>query len=171
VTDCVVLSTEIEPGQYVCLRTKSALGAVVRAFCHSPYDHVVVATGGGMCVQATIRGVKESPLVDFRGCQAVVSTDRMTQAHSKAIVAKARSYVDDEYGWQYLPVIATRLAGVKWNWLVRVSQDQDAMICSELAVLAGAAGGYDWLCGEPLASCVRPCQLAVRRSVAPVVWA
>lgn len=167
----MVLSTEIEPGQYVCLRTKSPLGAVVRVFCHSPYDHVVVYIGAGQCVQATIHGTRITPLDIFRGCQAVASTDRMTKAAGEAVVAKAKSMVGDEYGWQYLPVIATRLAGVKWDWLVRVSQDHDAMICSELAVLAGAAGGRDWLCGEPMASCVRPCQLAARRTVAPVVWA
>lgn len=164
--------SDIAPGRYICLKTKSPLGAVVRLFCHpSPFDHVVVATGNGRCVQATVRGVKESLLTDFWGCEAVVCTDLMSAAQGEAIAAKARTYVGDEYGWQYLPLIALRKAGLRSEWAVRVCQDSDAVICSELAVLAGKAGGMDWLCGgETDAAMVRPDELANRPTVAPVAW-
>lgn len=166
-------STAIPAGAYVCLKTRSPFGALVRLFTYpSPFDHTVIASGDGMCVQATTRGVKETPLDDFAECLAVVSTDPMSEAQATAVVTHARRFTGDEYAFPAVIVIGLRKFGAKWNWLLRISGDKDALFCSELAVKAGltASPAMDWLCGEASPALVTPAELAARPGMAPVVW-
>lgn len=169
----IVLSSEIEAGRYVALKTRSAFGGLIRLFCKSPYDHVIVAIGNGQCVQATLRGVKQTPLAAFRGCQAVVSTDPTTLEQAAGIVSFVRGRVGNEYAFPLIGVIALRKLGLRSAWLIRVCRDNDAEFCSELAVLAGLSARPPktaWLCGEPSPACVRPDEMAALPDVAPVAW-
>ena len=171
------LASELQPGTYVCLKTRSPFGALVRLFCRSEWDHAVLVTGPGEICQATLRGVKTGPLSQFSGCLAVANTaEPMTGQQRDAAVAYGRAVAmqQEEYAFALLPVIALRLAGVRSAWLLRRGQAGDgdpAVICSELVAEAGSRGGLDWLCGEPSAAVVRPDDLAGRKPfMRSVVW-
>lgn len=166
------LASELQPGTYVVLRTRSFFGAVIRFFCRSQWDHAVLVTGPGEITQATLRGVKTGPLSQFSGCLAVAnSAEDMTPAQRRNAATFMKALDRDEYAFALLPVIALRLAGVKWSWLIRLTQDRDAVICSEAVAQAGQHIGKDWLCGEPSAAAVQPCELAGRRPfMRSVVW-
>jgi hypothetical protein len=170
----VVLASELQPGTYVCLRTRSLFGWAVRAFTRSPYDHAVLVTAPGGIVQATVRGVKVGLLSQFRGCVAVAnSAEPIAEDARLAIATKGLSYVGDEYAFPLVLVTGLRKLGLSWPWLVRVCQDNDAVFCSELVCLAGTATSpaQPWLCGEPSAATVRPDEMADRSPfMRAVVW-
>lgn len=168
----VVLASELQPGTYVCLKTRTWLGWLVRLFCRSPFDHAVLVVAPGEIVQATTKGVHRGPLPQFRGCLAVANAgDRIWSHDREAIVAKALTYAGDEYAFPAIVVIGLRKLGLKWNWLLRASADKDAVFCSELVALAGRAGHQDWNCSEETAATVTPAQLAGRAPyMRSVVW-
>jgi hypothetical protein len=158
----------IPPGSYACLRTRSPFGWLIRLFTRSQYDHVVIVTGPATIVEAAVTGVREDALSRYAGCLAAADTgDRITDAQRAAIVASALSFTGDEYAWGTILVLALRLAGIRWRWLQRLAHDRDALICSQLAVLAGLAGGQDWG-GSQDPAMVTPAYLAARPQMAPV---
>lgn len=168
----IVLASEIEAGRYICLRTGSAFGALIRLFTGSPFDHVILITGPGQCTQATVRGVKTGPLSQFAGALAVAnSAEDMTAAQRDAVVKFALARDGDEYAWPLIGVLGLRRLGARWTWLLKISADKDALDCSELAASAGASAGLPaWLCGEPSAMLTEPGQMAARPVMVPVAW-
>jgi hypothetical protein len=167
-----VLASEIRPGHYLCLKTRSPFGALIRLFTRSPWDHAVLVTSPGEIVQATLRGVKHGPLAQFAGCQAVASTgEHLAPWTRDEITAAGVARVGEEYAYTLIGVIALRKLGLRQGWLLRASDDKDAVICSELVALAGQAARLDWLCGEPSPATVRPDELAGREPfMHPVAW-
>jgi hypothetical protein len=169
----VVLASELRPGMYICFRTRSLFGFVIRLFCRSPWDHAVLVTGPGEITQATLRGTRTGPLSQFRNCMACAnSAEDMTAGQRGGVVAAARSQGRDEYAYPLILVIALRLLGLRWRWLVRACQDRDAVFCSELVAASGQAAvpPLPWLCGEPSPATVRPNQLAARPCMRTLVW-
>jgi len=171
----VVLASELMPGTYLCLETRTLLGWLVRLFTRSPFDHAALVVGPGEIIQATTKGVSRGPLSQFRGCLAVAnSADRVWSSDRELIVAKALTYSGYEYAFPAIVVIGLRKLGFKWRWLLRASAsaDRDAVFCSELIALAGQAGHHDdWLCGEKSAATVTPAELAGRAPyMRSVVW-
>ena len=167
-----VLASELVPGDYVCLKTKSLFGAMIRLFTRSQYDHAVLVIAPGEIVQATLRGVRRSPLSDFHGCMAVANSgEAVTGLARVTIVAAASARVGHEYAYALIPVIGLRRLGLRWAWLLKISDDKDADICSELVSAAGQTAGEDWLCGEPSPACVTPPELSARKPfMRSVVW-
>ena len=169
----VAFVSELVPGTYMCLRTGSFLGAVVRAGTHSQYDHAVLISAPGRCIQATVHGVIESPLTAFTGCMAVanaVEGGGMAGHVREAIVAEARSLVGQEYDYPLLATLGLRLAGLRWNWLLKETSRKGAVICSELVAMAGQAGYQDWTCGSGNPALVTPAMLAARPGLESVAW-
>jgi hypothetical protein len=169
----VAFVSELTPGTYMCLRTESLLGAVVRAGTHSPYDHAVLVSAPGRCIQATVRGVTEGPLTAFTGCMAVANAAEaaaMTSHVREVIVAEARSMVGDEYDFPLLATLGLRLAGFRWQWLLNETSRKGAVICSELVAMAGQAGYQDWTCGTGNPALVTPAMLAARPGLESVAW-
>jgi hypothetical protein len=161
--DPFLLGTDVEPGRYICLQTASAFGALIRAWTHSLYDHVIVAAGDDMCIEATTKGVKRSPLSKYRGALACANTaEPMTGLQRLTVVKTVERYVGDEYAFPAVTVIGLRKLGLKWGWLLKASDDKDAVFCSELAAIGGQAAGLDWLCGEPGPALVTPAEMAAR---------
>ena len=167
-----VLASELEPGTYVCLKTRSLFGWVIRTFTRSQFDHAVLVVGSHEICQATLRGVRTGPLSAFKGCLAVAnSAEDMSPAQRANAVTFMKALRQDEYAFGLLVVIALRLAGLKHDWLIRFAQDKGAVICSEAVAEAGDHAGLDWLCGEPSAAVVRPDDLAGRKPfMRSVVW-
>jgi hypothetical protein len=167
-----VLASEIEPGRYVCTRTKSPFGFLIRIFTRSPYDHAFIVLGGGLIAEATNTGTRIDNLDRYKGQLAVANTDElMTTAQRAQVAQAARQLVGREYGWGAIGVIALRKLGLKWGWLLRFADEKDADICSEDVAIAGAAAGLDWLCGEEDPALVRPDELAARKPyMCSVAW-
>lgn len=164
-------AADLQPGDYLCVRTGSVFGWLIRAFTRSSFDHAFVCLGDGMIAEARVTGVVIDSLGLYRGALAVAnSAEPMTPAQRDAVSAKARSFAGDEYGWGTILVIGLRLLGLRWGWLLRFADDRDALICSELVALAGQAAGLDWLCSEPEPALVTPADLARRPGVEPVTW-
>ena len=170
----VVLASELEAGRYICLKTGSLFGALIRLMCGSPYDHVAVMVAPGEIVQATVRGVKRTPLSDFHGAMACVnSAEDMTAIQRDGVVKYALACDGFEYQWQLIFVLGLRKLGLTWPWLLKVAADKGAMICSELAAAAGMSAQpalTGWKCGYPSVMLVKPSDLAARRCTVPVVW-
>jgi hypothetical protein len=102
-------------------------------------------------------------LSQFRGALAVANTaEDMTDLARLTVVKTVEQYVGDEYAFPAITVIGLRKLGLKWPWLLRVSDDHDAVFCSELAAYGGQAAGLDWLCGESAPALVTPAEMAVR---------
>lgn len=170
----VILASELEPGRYVCLRTGSVFGRVIRAVTRSQFDHVILVTGPGQCTQATTRGVKTTPLSDFTGALAVANAaEQMSVWQRDAVVRFAMACDGDEYAWPSIFVLGLRALGIKWAWLLRAAADKDAKFCSELAANAGLAAVPQmtgWLCGQHNPALVEPSQMAARDCMVPVAW-
>lgn len=171
-SDGTVLASEVEAGQYMCVRTGSPFGYLIRAFTRSRIDHAFIVLGGGLIAEATTRGVKVDALSKYTGAAAVASTDALTPLQQVKITTCARADAGREYNWRDIGVIALRRLGIKWGWLLRVADDRDALICSELVALSGMAASppVDWMCGEPAPEFVTPADLAARTETVPVVW-
>jgi hypothetical protein len=167
-----IAAWDVTPGHYICIRAGSPLGAVIRLFLRSPFDHVIIVTGPGEIVQATMRGVKRGKLSAFAGALAVTNADEpMTDAQRAAVVTAVKARTGDEYAFRLLPVIALRRMGFRWAWLLKASGEKDAVICSELAAEGGAAAGLNWLCSEPEPAMVTPAELSAREPfMIPVHW-
>jgi len=158
-----VSAWSIEPGRYICLRTRSLYGRLIRLLTSSPFDHVVVVTGPDEIVQATVWGVRRGSLSQFAGNLAVCNAAEPMTAHQRAAVVTAvGSYAGDEYAWAGIVVIGLRKLGLRWAWLLKASADRDAVFCSELAALGGGAAGLDWDCGEASPALVTPAEMAAR---------
>lgn len=167
-----VSSTDLQPGSYLCVRTGSLFGFLVRLFTRSQFDHAFVYLGGGEIAEATVWGSRIDALASYSGALAVAnSAEVMTAPERQDVCAKARSLAGEEYGWGTILVISLRLLGVRWGWLLRFADDRDAVICSELVAESGQAAGVDWLCGESEAALVTPAELAERRVMRSVKWA
>jgi hypothetical protein len=169
----VALASELLPGTYVVLRTRSALGALVRLATRSWADHAILISAPGRCVQASTRGVTEGPLAQFAGCEAVANAAEaagMQPGVREAIVARARSMAGDEYDWPLIFTLGLRTVGVKWGWLLRATSGKGAVICSELVAQAGQAGYQDWTGGTAQAALVTPAMLAARPGLESVAW-
>jgi hypothetical protein len=161
--------TDPEPGRYICLRTASLFGYLIRAVTRSPVDHAVVVLEGGKCAEATVRGTRIDDLAKYAGALAVSNTaEDMTGAQRMMVCATAESYAGREYGWSLIAAIALRKLGVKPGWLMRILDDKDALICSELVCIAGQSAGLNWACGESSAEYVEPSELALRDVMRPV---
>jgi hypothetical protein len=161
-----ILGEEVGDGSYICLRTGSPLGFLVRMFTGSQYDHTILVTGPGEIIQATVKGVKKGLLSQFRGCLAVANTaEEMTALQRVTVVKAAERYDGDEYAFGGIIVIGLRKLGLRWAWLLKASADKGAVFCSELAALGGQAAGLDWLCGTGDPALVTPATLAVRPGV------
>jgi hypothetical protein len=167
-----VLASELVPGTYVVLTTRSPLGFLVRLFCRSPWDHAVLVTGPDEIVQATVKGIKKGRLSQFRGCRACAnSTEPMTAGQREVAVTRARGFLGEEYAFPAVVVIGLRKLGLRWPWLLRVSDDKDALFCSELVSECGQAAGKDWSCGQSSPALVTPAMLAQRKPFThPVIW-
>lgn len=162
-------ASDLQPGDYVVLRTGSPFGYLVRTFTRSPFDHAVLYCGHGVIVEATIHGAKIDSLSLYAGALAAANTgETLTAAQRAAIVAKARSFAGLEYGWGAIVTIALRLLGFRWGWLQRIADDKDALICSELVAKSGDAAGVNWLCGEQDPAFVTPAELSRCPGVVPV---
>lgn len=162
----------IEAGRYICVRTGTWFGGIIGACTRSRFDHVAISNGDGTVTEATPRGVHVSPLSSYAGHLAVANlAEPMTAAQRATVTATAKTWIGREYAFGDIGVIGLRLLGIKWSWLLGLSDTRDAVICSELAALSGKAAGLDWLCGEPDAAYVEPAQLARRPGVVPVTIA
>jgi len=167
----VTLASEIQPGRYICLKTRSPLGWLIRVVCRSPFDHAALVTAPGVITEATLRGVRQSPLPKYRGCFAAVNAaEIITGEQAAAIVIKGRAFARDEYAFPLLIVIALRKLGIKWRWILRLAEDRDAVICSELVAASGQVAYLDWLCGESSPETVRPDQLGARLAMRRLYW-
>ena len=167
----VTLASEVQPGRYICLKTRSPLGWLIRAACHSPFDHVALVTAPGLVTEATLRGVRQSPLVKYKGCFAAVNAaETINDEQTAAIVTKGRTFERDEYAFPLLIVIGLRKLGIKWRWILRLAEDRDAVICSELVAASGLVAYLDWLCGESSPATVRPDQLGARLAMRRLYW-
>ena len=167
-----VLASELLPGAYICLNTRSPLGKVVSWFCKSPYDHAILVTGPDEIIQATVFGVRKGTLSQFKGRTAVANAaEDMTAGQRDVAVTRARGFLGDKYGFATLLVIAARKLGFRHRWLLRFCDNRDVLICSELVAFCGQAAGLDWLCGEAEPALVRPDELAGRKPfMRTVVW-
>jgi len=167
-----VLASEIEPGRYVVVQTKSMFGRVIRLFTRSPFDHTFIVLGGGFIAEATLRGTRIDQIDQYRGRLAVTNTDEpMTTEERAQVVVAARKLAGRDYNYRAIGVIALRLLGANWGWLLKAADDKDADICSEDVAVAGSAAGLDWLCGEAEAALVRPDELAARKPyMCSVAW-
>lgn len=168
-TDPSLSDPPLQPGCYVCVRTGSLFGFLIRLFTRSPFDHAFIYAGAGQIVEATTRGVRLDSLSLYAGARAVANVrEPMTAGQRAAVVSAAKATAGREYNVPDIPVIALRLLGFRWQWLRRIADDRDADICSEDVCQAGAAAGLDWQCGEPDPAFVTPADLARRRGVVPV---
>lgn len=168
----MLLASEVEAGQYMCVRTGGPFGYVIRSVTRSPVNHAFVVLGGGQIAEATLRGVKVDALTKYAGCLAVASSDAQAPVQQVKVVNTARMAAGKEYAWRDIFIIGLRHFGAKWRWLLRAADERDALICSELVCEAGLAAhpAMDWLCGEPEPAMVTPADLASRPGVVPVAW-
>ncbi len=160
----------LQAGDYVVVDTGTLFGWLIRLFTRSKYDHAFIWNGDGTITEATIRGVRVDSPAQYAGHLAAANTgEALTGAQRATIVATARGFAGDEYGFGDIAVIALRLLGFRWGWLRRIADDRDALICSELVCEAGLAAGLaSWQCGEPDPAYVTPADLAKRPGVGPV---
>lgn len=166
-----VLSTELLPGQYCCVRTGSVFGLAIRACTHSIVDHAFVCLGDGMIVEATVSGVKVNSIDQYHGAAMFVDAgDFLTTEQRLAVCDTARSFAGREYGWGTIALIGLRLMGERSPRVTRLLSDRDAVICSQLVAEAGTAGGQDWMCGQESAEFVEPAQLLLRPGMERVRW-
>lgn len=163
--------TDLLPGTYVCVRTASPFGAVIRLFTRSPVDHTFIVTGPGQIVEARTTGVTRSPLSTYAGAVAIANVgEELTQQQRDTIVAAANAYADaqDGYDWPGVIVIGLRKLGATWKWLLTASARRNEQFCSELAVLCAQQAGVDWTCGTGDPALVSPAMLAVRPGCVPI---
>lgn len=170
--DSVILASEAEPGQYMCVRTASPFGFMIRLFTQSQYDHAFIVLGPHQVAEATIRGVRVDALAKYAGHLAIASTDALTPQQQAKVCATARSFAGREYNWRDIAILALRRAGARWGWLLRAADDRDALICSELVAVAGmsATPPLDWMCSKAAPEYVTPADLASRPGTVPVAW-
>jgi hypothetical protein len=166
-----VLSSELKAGNYCAVRTRGLFGYIIRAATSSPVDHAFVCLGNGLIAEATVYGCRVDSLEQYRG-QAMFTDagDKINAAQRSQICKAARGFAGREYSWTDILLIGLRRIGLRSRWLVRHLRDRDALICSELVALAGAAGSQDWLCGTGDAALVTPALLALRPGVERVMW-
>ena len=168
----VVLESELRPGWYITLRTKTFFGWAIRVLTRSEVDHAVLYLGDGEIAEATIWGTRIGRLDSYRDQLANVNgAEGMTDLQRVTVCVRAKEMVPREYDWGAIAVCALRLAGFRSRWLLRLADDKDADICSELVAAAGQAAGLDgWLCGEPEPAVVMPSELNRRRVMRTLVW-
>ena len=167
----VTFASELLPGSYCTVRTRGPFGWVIRAFTSSTVDHAFVVLGGGLIAEATVWGCRVDGIAQYQGQTMFTDAgDRVSASQRSQICKQARSYAGREYGWPDIALIGLRRLGVRAGWLRRVLADRDALICSELVALAGAAGGQDWLCGTGDAALVTPADLSRRPGMERVIW-
>lgn len=166
-----ILSTELTPGQYLCVKTRGPFGAVIRAVTKSQADHAIVHLGNGFIAEAAVYGCKVNALDQYRGQPMWVCGDRLNAVQRTMVCKAARSFAGREYNWVDIALIGLRRLGLRQGWLRKRLQDRDALICSELVCLAGLAAGLSsWLCGEPEPALVTPADLLNRPGCERVMW-
>lgn len=167
----VVLTSEVEAGRYICVKTRSPFGWVIRVFTRSLFDHALINLGNGDIAEATVTGVRIDRLDSYRGQPACANTaEPMTGAQRAAVCVKARSFAGMEYGWGTVMLIGLRSMGARSRWLTRMLTDRDALICSQMVCLSSAPQGPDWQCGEMSPEFVEPAGLARRPGVERLMW-
>jgi hypothetical protein len=160
-----------EPGRYVCLRTRALAGGIIRIATRSEYDHVILVGPGGSTIEATpSRGVHIGSLDAYKGLKACADLgDELDGPTLDAILAAARRYLGDGYGWPTIGWDALAELGWHWKLLLRICRAGKRLVCSQLVAQAGAdAGVTQWLCGKSSAVPVKPSDLARRPGVEPV---
>jgi len=160
---------DVEAGRYICIRTRSLPGALIRLVTHSRYDHAVISTGSGHIIEARAPGgVRASSLSAYAGCAMAADTaEDLTAAERAAVVAAARAREGEGYDYAQLADDALAQFGLPWRWLLRWTFTARRLVCSELVAECGVAAGLDsWSCGKPVAA-VTPADLARRPGVHP----
>ena len=163
----------IEPGRYVCVSTPGFAGWLIRQVTHSAANHVFIVTGPGEIIEARPRGgVCRGTLAEYAGRYAVANTaEAMTQEQRIAVAAEAEKLLAVPYDWIADADIGLEDLGWHWRLLARIARVSKRLMCSQMTVTCGKAGGLDWLCGKASADQVAPGDLAKRAGVERVTIA
>lgn len=161
--------TSIGVGRYVCLQTPGWLGAIIRWSTHSRYNHALIAGPGGLCAEATPRGVRITNLSRYSRHLACANLgEPMTAQQGAQVWAAAEAMAGAPYNFPDLLAIGLGDLGWHWKALIWLAGNDHAFICSQMVALAGKAAGLDWMCRDTSADQVTPAALALRKGVVPV---
>ncbi|MCW2904037.1 MAG: hypothetical protein JWO67_6302 [Streptosporangiaceae bacterium] len=166
--------TAIEPGRYVCVKTKGFIPWIIRRATKSDYDHVFIVGYGGQIIQAESGGVQIAALSGYAGAELVANVaEPMTDVQRAAVVAAARALVGDEYNFATIVDQGFTYLGLHWRLLLRLASAKRVFDCSQLVVVCGADAQppMAWMCGRSNTALVTPADLARRPGVVPVVLA
>ena len=160
----------LEPGRYVCVATPDFFGWLIRKVTHAKTNHVVVVTGPGEIIEARPRGgVCRGTLAQYAGRYAVANiAEPMTDVQRAAVVAEAVVLLHVPYDWLADADIGLEDLGWHWRLLARIARVSKRLMCSQMTVKCGKAGGLDWLRGKASGDQVSPGDLANRPGVEPV---
>ncbi len=152
------------PGTYACVRTRGFYAWLIRKVTRSEYDHAFVICDSDQIIEAAPSGARWARLSDYAHQQILISADPMTDAQRIAVISRAVTLLGKPYGWTDIVRLALTAADIRWVWLTRRADNEQAIICSQLVAVCGQAAGIDWLCGREAPAAVTPGDLAARIS-------
>jgi len=140
-----------QPGDFgVVLRTESWWRQPVEALINwgskSRAYHAFLAVGEGQLIEAEPKGARLAQVGEH--LDAVWSDIQMTDAQRVQIAAAGRSYLGCEYNWLDDLAIGLARRGIAPKWVTRRLTDSDAVMCSQLVVIAYRSAGVDPFPGE-----------------------
>lgn len=137
-------------GDYGVVKTNGWAAKLIQVGTVSRWNHVFIYIGGGEIVEARPTGVVISKFNEYPNI-AWNQHEVMDDITRNAIVAKAKSFVGQPYGFLAIGNIALRILGLKILANTRLLErmaSSEGLICSELVSLAYKAAGID-LTGIP----------------------
>lgn len=168
----MILDRFPDAGYYACVRT-SGLGAwAIRRGTRSRYNHTFVTLDGkGTIIEAEPGGARIGHLGEYHADDVVFNFHEPGTREQRAKVAAfAKDLVGTPYNEIAITDDALNALGIHWRLLARIAAGDHELVCSQLAVAAGYAGGFEWGCGK-LMSEVTPGDLARRPYMAGWSWA
>jgi hypothetical protein len=115
-------------------------------FTRSPWTHTFIVGPDDTAIEAWPGGVRSVPLATYRdGRRVAYSDDRVGDVQRGRIVAAAVALIGVGYDFLSLGLHTLRVLGAP----VPVFGLPGTILCPQLVILAGRAGGQDWTSGLP----------------------
>ncbi len=124
------------------------MGFLIRLFTRSQVNHAAVYVGNGHYVEARMHGARVADLAGvLHGAKPPVvlveSRFTLTPDEQTRVAQSALALVGTPYNFLDLVALGLLTMGIRWSWLVKRTQREDRLICSQLVDRAYAHAGLE----------------------------
>lgn len=129
---------QLLPGDYGVVRTSGFIGAAIRFFTRSEWNHAFIYIGDEQIVEAQPKGAVISPLKDYDegNLLAFNYREKMTYTNGLRVAEQAKKLVGIGYNFIDIFVIFLKQFGFNHKWINKRVSNDGRLICSQLVDLA-----------------------------------